>query len=86
MVGGSVPRWVALKMRLDFLSVGQFNDDALEALVVELRAGGILHADAPGNPFLPHEPAGEDASRAASASVPHHIGGDEQRLAVLRLG
>ena len=78
--------WMAAKTCRKFLPVGQFDNEALQALVVQLFAGRVLHADAPGDGFLPRELAAEDADRTASSRPRHHIGSDKQRLPTLCLG
>jgi hypothetical protein len=65
------------EMRLELLPVGQFDDEALEVLVVEFLAGRVLHADSPGDLLPSHEPIAENAARAASSGSPHHVGRDK---------
>ena len=70
----------------ELLSIGQLDNEALEALVVQLFARPVLHTNAPGNDFLSHELTAENADRTASHGPRHHVGGDKQRPASLRLG
>src|SRR6516164_5717722 len=78
-------RRVTAETRRELLPIGQFNDDAFQAFVVELFASHVLHTDAPGDPFISHELTAKNSNRTAAPRPRHHVGGDKQRLAALRL-
>src|SRR6188472_2522955 len=75
-------RRVAIELGVELLSVGQFDNHALEALVVERLPGRVEHADAPDHLLQPLELVAEHAERPGRALLraAHQITFHEQLL------
>src|SRR5262245_49645345 len=74
--------------RRQLAAVGEFNHDALDALLVEWLALQIAHADAEHDVLPALELTGQHADRAGRAErrvAAHDIALDEQLLILLRL-
>src|SRR3954447_3904484 len=90
MVERRTLRWrrMAVELGVELLSVGQFDDNALEALVVERLAGRVEHADTPDYLLQPLELVAEPAERPGRALLraAHQVAFHEQLRARSPLG
>src|SRR3954467_14446290 len=90
MVERRTLRWrrMAIELGVELLSVGQLDDHALEALVIERLAGRVEHADTPDHLLQPLELVAEHAKRPGCALLraAHQITFHEQLLARSPLG
>src|SRR4051794_33874464 len=90
MVERRTLRWrrMAIELGVELLSVGQFDDTALEALVAERLAGRVEHADTPDHLLQPLELVAEHAERPGRALLraAHQVAFHEQLLARNPLG
>ena len=71
---------MAIKLRIELLAIGQFDNHALERLVVERLAGRVEHSDPPNYLFEALELVAEHAERAGRALLrpAHQIAFEEQ--------
>src|SRR6476620_11304301 len=85
MVERRTLRWrrMAIELGVELLSVGQFDNYALEALVVERLAGRVEHADTPDHLLKPLELVAKHAERPGRALLraAHQVAFHEQLLA-----
>src|SRR5262249_60708602 len=89
VVGGGTARRVRTELGRELLAVGQFDDDALELLVVHRLSARVEHANAPGDRLLALELIGQHAegSGLAGLAAADHVAFEEELLAgVLRAG